>query len=216
LTEQPGCSTIPLSGIERQFVSRFVAQLNSVVKSAAITAGFQYLQPLESALCGGPKPVGINSLRLNPKAGSLWASLNPLNWTHNSLHPNEDGHEAIFQKARVWFEEHPNIAASTPSNVEPTTVPTMASLFQFGSTKLCQADGSASCDVKHLGWLYEQGLRLLRADILILLVGCVGSWMILVQSIRWSFRNRLSLVSILLRLVQGRAGDAMPFRWQRV
>ncbi len=57
---------------------------------------------------------GLNRLALNPKEGALAASINPKNWTHNSLHPTAEGHEAIRQAVVNWLGDHPEVLDDGP------------------------------------------------------------------------------------------------------
>ena len=214
ITETGDCSSVLLAENERKFVVRFVGELNQVVRSAASRAGFLYMDTVETALveaqnrlCEGFAPSGLNFLGWNPKEGSLWDSLNPSNWVHNSLHPNEIGHEAIYEAATTWFEAHPNLASPPPSGAAAQQVPTMAGLFAFGDTKLCDPDGATSCDVLHDGWLRENALELLRAAFLPLLLAAIGAWMIVIALIRWATVNNVSTATVFLRVVHGLWGE---------
>jgi lysophospholipase L1-like esterase len=207
ITESGACPNVFLSTNERHFVVRFVEQLDQVVKSAAERAGFYYMGPAELALkdaqnrlCEGADQPGLNFIGWNPKAGSLWDSLNPANWVHNSLHPNQAGHQAIFAAARKWFESHPTLHVPDPSGAPRRVVPTMASLFKFGSLKLCGNTTANSCDVKHRGWLYDQSRRLFTSVFLALVLAAIGAWLMVQAPIRWATEHKVTSANVVRRL----------------
>ena len=75
-----------------------------------------HLQLCDPANNGHP---GINYVGLRSVGGILEQRLNPQNWYHNSLHPNERGHAAMFQVFQNWLEEHPRAA---PGQIIRTSV----------------------------------------------------------------------------------------------
>jgi len=208
-----GCPDVFLTGNERQFVASLVQEINQVVKSASGRAGFHYLEPVESslaadglALCDGPNR-GLNFLDWNPEAGGLWDSLTPTNWTHNSFHPNGRGHEAMLEAVRAWFVAHPDLRSTEPPDAgAPRVVPDMSSLFKFGVTRLCGAHPGESCDVKHNGWLYQQGVRLFGSVYLPLVLCLVGAWMFAMAPIRYANERNLSAVNVLRRIMRDLLG----------
>jgi hypothetical protein len=198
ITDTGSCSSVLLTTNERKLVVRFVDQLNAIVRSAATRSGFIYLEDVETALiegqnrlCEGVGPSGLNFIGWNPKGGSVWDSLNPQNWVHNSLHPNAIGHEAIYTTVKSWFEAHRfPLLSPSPSKDPPHQVPTMAGLFKFGDTTLCDPATAVSCDVDNNGWTHDQTQRLIRAGFLPILIGIAGAWLIAMTAIRWaSFHN---------------------------
>lgn len=116
------CAGVVLSAGDITAVNGFLAALNVEVRDAAATAGSQYMDTMALALadsaaqlCEPHGGAGLNFADFNPKAGSLWAALNPKNWTHNFIHPNEGGHAALRAAALRWFADHPCVlAASCP------------------------------------------------------------------------------------------------------
>jgi lysophospholipase L1-like esterase len=208
ITESGPCADVLLTDHERRFVVTFVKQLNEVVKSAATRAGFDYIDTMQDAfitannlLCQRLNPVGMNFIGFNPKAGSLWDSLMPSNWFHNSLHPNEAGHIAMANAAGKWFAEHPTRHAPEVASDPRYAVPNIDKLFEFGFTKLCDPHGDRSCDIEQSGWADDQTLRLVQSALLPLTLAIIGSWMLAMWPIGWAFEKNVTTVSLLMRAV---------------
>lgn len=195
-----------LTANERKLVVSFVTELNAVVESAAATVGFHYMDRMESALsapgidlCRGPSS-GLNFVDWNPQAGGLWATLTPTNWTHNSLHPNERGHEAMRSAARQWFVEHPELVALPAGAGTQHPVPEMGDLFDFGVTRLCGFDPDESCDIRGQGWLLGQTVGFIGTVFLPLILCAIGAWFAAFAPIRYASEHGITIVSLLARL----------------
>ena len=206
ITESGPCADVLLTEHERRFVVTFVKELNQVVRSAATRAGFDYIDTMEdslvnanSRLCEQRNPVGMNFIGFNPKAGSLWDSLKPTNWIHNSLHPNEIGHAAMAEAAKKWFADHPTRQAPVVTGAAPRVVPNMDKLFEFGFTRLCDPKGDASCDIDNNGWANDQILEQARSALLPLTLTIVGAWMIAIGAIGWAVQRNYTTANLLLR-----------------
>lgn len=190
VTDEGDCSPkVFLSTTERRFIAGFVKELDRVVESAATRAGFSYMDSeilaLEKQdLCAKGSTSGLNFLGWNSKSGSLWQSLSPKNWLHNSLHPNESGHTAIYRAARQWFKDHRALRAGTPTVDPPRAVPDMEQLVGFGSTALCRPEAAKKCTIAGGGWVLDQTRQLLRVNFLIVLLAAIGAWMLAVVVIR--------------------------------
>jgi lysophospholipase L1-like esterase len=119
-----GCGQLELSQPEREFISSFVTALNSVLAQAAAHHGFYYLDRMEQALAlshlqlcdprndGRP---GLNFIGFRSVRGIAEQRFNPVNWLHNSLHPNEAGHQAMLRVFEAWEATHRSLAARTPA-----------------------------------------------------------------------------------------------------
>lgn len=209
VSDSGACPDVFLSDAERKFVVQFVTELNAVVRSAATRAGSEYMDTMETALmlpgkrlCEGPNPSGLNFLNWHPQAGNLWQSLTPTNWTHNSLHPNEDGHEAMRTAAAQWFEAHPNLGTRQPTDDSPRTVRRVDQMLKFGTTTLCSVRRQESCALEKNQWLYEEGFRLISSSFLPTVLAMVGAWMIAMAPIRWATENNITSATVILRLVR--------------
>jgi hypothetical protein len=128
----------------------------------------------------------LNFITLNPQGGTIVDRLNPLNWTHNSLHPNARGHEAMADAARRWFEEHPSLAStSDTSDVEP--VPSLRELMD--GRAVVQCGDYPECRVTGGRWVSAQAHRLYERAIVPVAVATVGLWL-LVLPVLWFARRR--------------------------
>ncbi|MEY2458877.1 MAG: hypothetical protein QOG30_707, partial [Acidimicrobiaceae bacterium] len=210
VTESGKCPGVLLTDHERRFVREFVEELNSVIESAAHRAGFQFIDTMQDALvtaknqlCDDRDP-GLNFIGLNPKAGSLWDSLEPGNWFHNSLHPNEDGHAAMAVAAETWFDRHRPVTVHDVSTDPQYQVPSEADIFGYGFIRRCDPKGDRSCDVEHDGWLNDQILRLAQSAVLPLTFVMVGAWMVSIALVGFALDHEISTTNlakpILLRL----------------
>ena len=107
------CSDISLSEADRRFVSRYLKELNDTVAEAAADAGILYLDTMETSLrdahlqlCdpGKPSQPGLNFLVFRSVRGEGVIRFNPANIYHNSMHPNERGHEAMLKTFDTWID----------------------------------------------------------------------------------------------------------------
>lgn len=131
LYEGEGCRGVLLSKAEG--INALAAALNGQIERAAEAAGAEYLDTIEGALadsaaqlCDPNNSAGLNFADFNPKAGSLWSALNPKNWTHNFVHPNESGHAVLRAAALEWFEGHPCILAGSCENASVSAATRLA------------------------------------------------------------------------------------------
>jgi hypothetical protein len=111
------CGSSPLTDREHRFLYGFTAELNKVLSRAARDAGFHYLAEMESVfenrrmrICDEGSKAGVNFLDMNSVSGLVEQSVNPQNWFHNSLHPNERGHQAMADTLSDWLRHHPDLA----------------------------------------------------------------------------------------------------------
>jgi lysophospholipase L1-like esterase len=103
------CGAIALSAQDRKFIQKFLVSLNQVIRSAADQVGFYYLDTMETALAGKHLQLcdpankggyGINFVSLESVSGLPGQRFNPVNWLHDSFHPNERGHQAMLRRLR--------------------------------------------------------------------------------------------------------------------
>ncbi|MEY2449619.1 MAG: hypothetical protein QOH79_3095 [Acidimicrobiaceae bacterium] len=218
ITEFGPCADVLLTDHERAFVVRFVEQLNLVVESAAHRAGFDYIETMQESfvaannrLCEPGNPVGMNFIGLNPKAGSLWDSLQPANWVHNSLHPNKTGHAAMAVAAEKWFVKNPTRHPPVATNAAPTTVQPDSEIFGYGFIRTCDPQGDRSCDIEDGGWASDQKLSLAQSTLLPLVLAMIGAWMIAISAIGWTTEHNVNSASVAGGIF-GRARDVVG-RW---
>jgi lysophospholipase L1-like esterase len=124
------CDGVALSRKDMEFIRDFVTKLNATVQQAAASKRFYFLGDMEHALAdshlqlcdeeNGKRP-GINFIGLRSVGGIAEQRFNPVNWYHNSLHPNERGHAAMLQVFEQWRATHPNPPRDAPGSA--TDVP---------------------------------------------------------------------------------------------
>ena len=96
-----------------------MTQLNGVIAEAARARGFYYLADgdrdgrLRTALCD-THAAGVNFIALSSINGFVDQAVFPTNWIHNSLHPNELGHEAMARCSSAG-------SASTRASTSPAS-----------------------------------------------------------------------------------------------
>ena len=121
--EPVSCDEVALSKKDMEFVSGFVTQLNDTIERVATAKRFYFLDGMERALAdahlqlcdkqNGKRP-GINFIGLRSVGGVAEQRFNPVNWYHNSLHPNERGHAAMLQVFEEWRATNKNPDRDAP------------------------------------------------------------------------------------------------------
>ncbi|WP_028650131.1 GDSL-type esterase/lipase family protein [Nocardioides halotolerans] len=117
------CSQVALRPEERAFVAGFLEQLNETVREVAVAHHFYYLEEMKSSLkdaglqlcdpANNGRP-GLNFIGLRSVSGLAEQRFNPANWSHNSLHPNERGHQAMLETFERWLAAHPTLPVDAP------------------------------------------------------------------------------------------------------
>jgi len=142
---ETSCGSSPFDASEHEFVVEFTAALNGQIDAAARRAGVHFFAEgmfsFEGArVCESSEPA-VNLIKLQPTDGPLASRMDPGSWTHNSMHPNEDGHALIEERLAGWLSDagildgasnpEPDPSASSevlelrstrPFVVDPTTV----------------------------------------------------------------------------------------------
>ena len=104
--EDDACGDATLTEGERRFVQEFVDKLNQMIEQTSQEFGFRYVDGVRTALsvrhlqlCDERNAgrAGLNFVNLRSVRGEALQRFNPANWYHNTLHPNEDGHRALWQ-----------------------------------------------------------------------------------------------------------------------
>ncbi len=179
------CADVFLSGNERRFVAAYAEKLNTTIRDTAAKWGFEYMDTMYGALadegsrlCDGTGAAGINFISWHPQGGSMVDALLPTNWTHNSLHPNEVGHQQMRAAAERWFELHPVASLKVPGpNTSAATRPPPAE-----APEIVPDD-----------WLPERVQELARSYAVPALMAVVGAWLVLIVQLRWAFRRQWSV-----------------------
>ena len=211
------CSGVLLTDRERAFLDGFVGQLDAVVAAEANKNGFFYMDTMERALlksdralCGpASAPPGLNFVAFNPKGGTVRDALQPANWTHDSLHPNELGHVAMRVAAAAWLRAHPDLASTQPAP-DPTATVTVAdidALVHRAPIAQCRPTDATACDVNGGGWASRQEQSLYRRALFPSLLALVGAWLF-VAPLLWFARDRELSVAKLVRCALAKPPDA--------
>jgi lysophospholipase L1-like esterase len=201
LYDAASCGGIALTVDERAFIRQFLTTLNQVIEWDAEQAHFYYMGSMENALAGQHLQLcdpqnqggyGINFVSPESVGGLPDQRFNPVNWLHDSFHPNERGHQAMLDAFSAWLTQHPDPrladAPSDPAASEPTLPPATCTFDTDNHP-------GPSCEdvLKH--WEYSQILKLWPL-LLLVLVALAGLWMLSVAALSGrplpSHRNPLS------------------------
>jgi lysophospholipase L1-like esterase len=201
-----GCWWSWLGEGEVRFLAGFVHELNAVIASAAAAHGFDVVETMETVfepdrlrICDRnlPRHLGMNFLAMNPTSGALADVVNPLNWIHNSLHPNETGHAVIERAIEAWITDPTPAAATPPAEAPPIALS-------------CDGDRPPlPCLQPTDAWEGIQLRSLLRLAVVPLALAVVGGWLLVAPWLRWATEHGVSLGHLVLGAL-GRAG-----RWAR-
>jgi hypothetical protein len=205
------CDDVALSFGDREFIEDFGQALNARIYRVAKKYGFHFLGEMEEALADGlklcdpaapPGGPGINFVGLRSTAGSVEQRFNPAKWTHNSLHPNESGHEAMREVFEGWWarntsDDSPWPPAVAPANPDDAYYEAVASLtgsprhagvqqgeeLQPSCTLLAGDDIQPNCRSAGTTWALRQVSTTVLANGwgILGLVGLVGAWLLTVS-----------------------------------
>ncbi|HEV2755929.1 MAG TPA: GDSL-type esterase/lipase family protein [Actinomycetota bacterium] len=201
------CDQVLFDGSERAFLTKYVDQLNEIVHAAADRHGFLYMGRMEQSLelygttlCDASGlDSGLNFIAFNPKEGGDRDLLSPQNWTHNSIHPNARGHEAMLNAAITWFRENDPLPSTEPDPSATHVVPPLEELYaeEGELPELCRPASSEECSLSGFGWVKSQAQRAYRGWLLPVLIAMAGWWLVLVWLRRWARERNLSLMKVI-------------------
>lgn len=206
LSATNACDDVLLSGDEQAFVVGFVRQLNRMVRSAARRNGLLYMQPMEASLrrsgtvlCDeSGLSAGINFLAFNPKEGRLGERLNPTNWTHNSLHPNAAGHEALHDTAIDWFEDNAELTIPEPNPDHRHQVAPLERVFtDRRQIPQCVPSDETSCITDGYAWHLDQLRETYPTALVVLTPAMVGAWLLLLWPMCIARDRGISLAKVV-------------------
>lgn len=194
LRDRP-CSWSVLSRNEHRFIFGFVRELNGVIRGVAANEGLYYLDNMEPALearnlriCDrGPGSVGVNLFALNPVGGRLSDTLNPRQWFHNSLHPNERGHEATRDTLAAWIQDQPDLQPAAPDDTPtPISVASIEQIMGDPEYRHCGRAGSglSHCEETSWAWAFAELLPALLFAVVLVLLLVAGSWLLWLRILR--------------------------------
>ena len=199
------CPSSLLTEREHVFLYGFAVELNRVLERAAADAGLYYLAEMADVfatrklrICDDSAGrIGINFLAMNAVSGLVEQSLNPQNWLHNSLHPNERGHQAMADVLQEWLTRRPDPAVPTdpaPAQEQhPGPTRSLEAIMGDPGFRHCGTDPSIPhCDLQTLQWAQAQLGTLARRSIgplVLTILGLWAGWLWLI----WSWRSRTRL-----------------------
>ena len=191
------CGDVALSESEIGFVHTFVRGLNDAVLDEATAAKFKYLNTMPTALqearlrlCDQGEKTGVNFLSPQSINGSVEAQVNPKNWVHNSLHPNEDGHARMSQTLATWIGSQ-GLPAQTHSTTASTETPETKP--QCGLTELDVQETGLNCDTAALKWAVRETSDWLKGVAPFAAAGLLGAWALWLAELG-RYRNNTGLL----------------------
>jgi lysophospholipase L1-like esterase len=192
------CDWSLLTQNEHVFLHGYTVELNKVLQRAASDAGLYYLGEMARVfdttnlrICDdSARRVGVNFFAMNSVSGLIRQSLNPQNWFHNSLHPNERGHRAMADTLDKWITTHPSPAEQPdpPPSAELNVAPirSLETIMGDPDFRHCGNDPSIPhCQAQGAGWAQAQLVTLARRIIGPLLLVVFGAWAVWVWLIWW-------------------------------
>ncbi len=181
------CDYSIFTGSEHQFLAEFSAQVDDTVAAAVAAANddqVEFVDTMPNALAnldlrlcdGDPGDVGVNFLAANSVIGSLEKSVNPLNWVHNSLHPNARGHEAMRAALVEWLQPRLSNGDIPTSEVPDFEVVDVA---QDDGDESSECEGKLDEELESCSWDWakrELSKVILLGNGLLLLPVAAGAW----------------------------------------
>jgi lysophospholipase L1-like esterase len=167
VASESSCGNEPLAASERAFVQQFVSELNSTIRTAAQQEGLYYMDTMPDALAKqhlqlcDPKNngrPGLNTLSVNSVSGTAQRRISPEELLHDSLHPNERGHQAMLAAFDAWLAANPNRSANGPAASAAPVPPAAAANYVASTTPPCSLTtaGKLNCGVQARTWELQQ------------------------------------------------------------
>ncbi len=187
--DDDGCSWSAFSSAEHRFLHGFTNELNDVVRDAARAVGFHFLGKMATALkdaelriCDtSPGKAGVNFFAFNSVEGIFEDRVNPRNWFHNSLHPNDRGHEAMRDALVDWIETHPDPQPLRPRQTEvPTEVASIEEIMGIPGFSHCESLASTPryCEGTADEWAAAHTAHVAARASVPLLMVVSGAWVV--------------------------------------
>jgi lysophospholipase L1-like esterase len=110
VSDRADCQSSTFTENERRFLAEFTNHLDDVITAEAHRHGF-LVADTRNAMADANARVcdtgrrGVNGVSLNPQEGELSQVANPVNWLHDSMHPNEYGHRVLEAALAKWLTE---------------------------------------------------------------------------------------------------------------
>ena len=178
------CDGVALSKGERAFVRGFLDELDARIQSAAQQAGIYYLADMKDSLakqhlqlCDSRKrAAGVNFLDVASVKGLAAQRFSPLNWLHNSLHPNERGHLAMLTTLGTWLDANANVLARGQEAGSPPAAAVPGAVAEPEPQCSMTAGGDENCKAIARKWMLQQVVGLWLPGLLTL-AGLFVLWM---------------------------------------
>jgi hypothetical protein len=186
VSDRADCPSSTFTQNERRFLVEFTNHLDDVITAEAHRHGFlvadtrNAMADANARLCDTGRR-GIHGVSLNPQEGDLSQVADPVNWLHNSMHPNEYGHTVIEAALAKWL-------------TEPATQQALAAMKQYhdpgpppaaGPTPACNScpsycttnlEDTSACESR---WAKaEIGDVVSSASALLLLIWLAAAWLL--------------------------------------
>lgn len=196
IADSGDCGQLLLKKDERVFIKEFVKDLDATLRTAlhgrpyfsyldgsSTALGDAHLQLCDPLNEGQP---GVNFMSLRSMRGDAEQRLNPQNWIHNSLHPNEKGHQAMLRVFEVWEAKHLAPGVAAPSRTAPAVAPGTAAVAATAHPCSIVSTAPNSCRAQGQAWALQQvGDALLRRGLPIGLLVVAGAWAASVSLFAW-------------------------------
>jgi hypothetical protein len=175
------CQDLTLTASEYEFLNEFVKTLDDLVVRVAREESLNVVGPMRNSLAGHRLCEGdqdewaVNFLAANGVGGTLEQSASPLNWFHNSLHPNPRGHDLMLAELVTWLADH--------QDLQPVTAPDEASAAEApaarpGGDGRCVGETGDDMKACTSGWRVEQIGRFLLTTGWLVVVMAAGAWLL--------------------------------------
>jgi lysophospholipase L1-like esterase len=186
------CDYSIFTGAEHAFLAGFVEALNDAVATAVADAddGVEFVDTMPNAfasqdlrLCDGePGDVGVNFLAANSVLGSLEQSVNPMNWVHNSLHPNARGHEAMRAAFVQWLDARAGEDVEGDTGTDDTDDTEAAQPTDDDAP--CLDERGSDLESCSWNWMARQFAGFLLTQGLLVLPSVAGAWVLALLAVR--------------------------------
>lgn len=177
------CDDSLLEDDEHRFLHGFVGELNRAVEWAAHDTGAEYLDTIPGAFTGTEKlricdapadEIGVHFIALKPLEGVRDQASNPGNPLHNSLHPNERGHERMAKVVTDWLRAPPPSQQAPPKFVPAD----LNQLMDDPDVPACGTSNEpAYCGRDDIDWAITQVGTVLAFAAIPALVVILGLWL---------------------------------------
>ncbi len=192
------CAWSPFTANEHRFLHGFTDDLNATIERAAKSRNVTVITDVEGAferehlqICSRgedrrvqkPSQIGVNFLAANPVGGTVDDQVNPLNWTHNSMHPNARGHEVLANTIAAWLHKDPTLRAAAPTPFNDMKQILQSAYHQDADAAMVTLDAEQA--PKGSAWWVVQFARGTNGLSWLAVLGLVvGYWLVILEILR--------------------------------